>query len=366
MRLSRKRGPRACGDVPHAYLNEATCDVWSPRMRGCSPSGQIPHQRDAVVPAHAGMFPTSLTSIGDCSGGPRACGDVPSKDGGRPGLVVWSPRMRGCSRHRAGHGGLRTVVPAHAGMFPAPADARSPSTCGPRACGDVPLRSGCTGAEEWWSPRMRGCSRIRQPDQMGVAVVPAHAGMFPSVSICKRSCTRGPRACGDVPVPRLAVGAHRLWSPRMRGCSLKRLHEGQLFKVVPAHAGMFPAARDTPIFLASGPRACGDVPKLDLITFYYVKWSPRMRGCSQRIGRSRCKDLVVPAHAGMFPKQGCSWIETWRGPRACGDVPGEDGEPHERVLWSPRMRGCSRCKRRRCREIPVVPAHAGMFPFIID
>ena len=121
---------------------------------------------------------------------------------------------------------------------------------------------------------------------------------------------------------KFADDAAREWSPRMRGCS-------------PPDGKPAPPARE---------------------------WSPRMRGCS-RSGRCPKDGVpVVPAHAGMFPRRARSRHGRACGPRACGDVPPQARHPQGRHWWSPRMRGCSPSLIVPILTLPVVPAHAGMFP----
>ena len=153
-------GPRACGDVPDIVVIAAPRDVWSPRMRGCSPIGAVLWSRSPVVPAHAGMFPPHVLCVLTIVSGPRACGDVPLSHAARRSSIAWSPRMRGCSQRVVVVEGDLLVVPAHAGMFPAPRHPVRRSPCGPRACGDVPIREMQERSYAAWSPRMRGCSRF--------------------------------------------------------------------------------------------------------------------------------------------------------------------------------------------------------------
>ena len=270
-------------------------------MRGCSQRSDQLRNIRRVVPAHAGMFPLMDLSPKSCRSGPRACGDVPGTESRSYSGHQWSPRKRGCSlRHRRrdlAHG----VVPAHAGMFPADGGGRSHDGSGPRACGDVPRVVDNRGAPPEWSPRMRGCSLRAAPCRRRSWVVPAHAGMFPTTPRRRLQETSGPRACGDVAQFIDSFINLIAWSPRMRGCSLGQLRRVLDDDVVPAHAGMFPTPPSWARSGSGGPRACGDVPLLNLRYLRGIGWSPRMRGCSLK--RLYIPEIlfVVPAHAGMFP-----------------------------------------------------------------
>ena len=210
--------------------------------------------------------------------------------------------MRGCSL-RAEQRQLRhRVVPAHAGMFPLASGTSIDPSCGPRACGDVPSELPLLISSCLWSPRMRGCSRTRAARSRPLWVVPAHAGMFPPRYHVVCEITRGPRACGDVPIEKWSRVEKGEWSPRMRGCSRPVVEMGRVQRVVPAHAGMFPKLSRSFCLLERGPRACGDVPASITVSQSNNVWSPRMRGCS-RLHLARLPDgCVVPAHAGMFPR----------------------------------------------------------------
>ena len=234
---------------------------------------------------------------------------------------MWSPRMRGCSLH-LGRVALRVnVVPAHAGMFPTRPRPAFTTSCGPRACGDVPVLDSARREIGMWSPRMRGCSLNRCGIHERETVVPAHAGMFPALALLIRKSNRGPRACGDVPVLTVTGTTAYMWSPRMRGCSRSNQTRSPRVFVVPAHAGMFPVDDYKAKIKSSGPRACGDVPAASASCACAVPWSPRMRGCSRLAYFSRILAAVVPAHAGMFPSTSTATEAKLRGPRACGDVP---------------------------------------------
>ena len=152
-------------------------------------------------------------------------------------------------------------------------------TCSPRVCGDVsgmPLRIVIIAE---FSPRMRGCFRHRISHRRSCKVLPAYAGMFPAAD-CNTICgQRSPRVCGDVSSNTAHVAARSAFSPRMRGCFRKTIQINILQKVLPAYAGMFPRARFEREGCDSSPRVCGDVSKIRERTRSVTRFSPRMRGC---------------------------------------------------------------------------------------
>ena len=112
---------------------------------------------------------------------------------------------------------------------------------------------------------------------------------------------------------------------------------------------------------ASFPRARGDVPGSHPPSRTSQAFSPRTRGCS------RCRMIVVynhivfPAHAGMFRvRQVPAWCSRCF-PRVRGDVPQSLSKRKANTVFSPRARGCS-CFTTAGGEISqVFPACAGMF-----
>ncbi len=136
-------------------------------------------------------------------------------------------------------------------------------------------------------------------------------------------------------------------SPRTRGCSRLPVGDGHVAGVFPAHAGLFlgPVVRAmaTPCL----PRARGAVPGLGVESGALLESSPRTRGCSRARRRSVCRELVFPAHAGLFPKLTTNRAGATGLPRARGAVP------------NPNM---SSVRRNEYASPKIFPAHAGLFP----
>ncbi len=218
------------------------------------------------------------------------------------------------------------------------------------------------GSRAMWSPRVRGCSHQRPWRVLATRVVPARAGVFPLLQPPRVEHARGPRACGGVPRSGpLAVGTFS-WSPRVRGCSRRRSSSHHSTGVVPARAGVFPALRPRRPRPGRGPRACGGVPDCGSVTIGTTTWSPRVRGCSRCRRRHPVRGVVVPARAGVFPTATPAHSMTRCGPRACGGVPGPPSVITAATRWSPRVRGCSRGSYQFRGVDSVVPARAGVFP----
>ena len=150
-----------------------------------------------------------------------------------------------------------------------------------------------------------------------------------------------PRVCGDVPTGMTTLSATYLFSPRMRGCSalLPEITDRQI--VFPAYAGMFPLLQRGHTRRERFPRVCGDVPGGVFYRNIRVLFSPRMRGCSSQVSGCGCQSSVFPAYAGMFLPLGKTHQVTAGFPRVCGDVPRQSTACLTMGVFSPRMRGCS-------------------------
>ena len=193
--------------------------MFSPRMRGCS-GLEVGNSNPGV-------------------GFPRVCGDVPHDRGEGNKGVEFSPRMRGCSYHKTLGQTMFSVFPAYAGMFRAHRIFVASNRCFPRVCGDVPDATRPFSVSSTFSPRMRGCSHSPTCLSCHSTVFPAYAGMFRSSPMSNGPSLSFPRVCGDVPAVGHQGGDPRLFSPRMRGCSVSPPAPRQVVLVFPAYAGMF-------------------------------------------------------------------------------------------------------------------------------
>ncbi len=172
-------GPRACGGVPIPRAIREEHNAWSPRLRGCSRPTVNPSPQLRVVPAPAGVFPWSRQLRRWPGGGPRVCGGVPARQVLLCGCELWSPCLRGCSRHEPERPRRHDVVPAPAGVFPSRLSSRARQPCGPRACGVFPDRS-CSTSCRPCGPRACGGVPRAASSPCWTGVAPAPAGVFPA------------------------------------------------------------------------------------------------------------------------------------------------------------------------------------------
>ena len=185
--------------------------------------------------------------------------------------------------------------------------------------------------------------------------------MFPKGYIDAELEKRFPRARGDVPSILCGVTILLTFSPRTRGCSVPSHSLPGTRDVFPAHAGMFLPSRSPPRFPTGFPRARGDVPSRTFTASTLVGFSPRTRGCSAGPKKIARNLPVFPAHAGMFRRDWPCPNRPAGFPRARGDVPALSRPGAMTSGFSPRTRGCSGKTVPYYTLEDVFPAHAGMF-----
>ena len=194
----------------------------------------------------------------------------------------FSPRARGCSFPDPPGAPMIPVFPACAGMFPRFPGRHTPARRFPRVRGDVPHSADRGASRGGFSPRARGCSGLSAGLSEGFRVFPACAGMFPTPTTCSGQVVSFPRVRGDVPwcdAPRVGMCP---FSPRARGCSAAPGDTVVIYAVFPACAGMF-LGFDADLMLHFGfPRVRGDVPQTASCSPPLRRFSPRARGCYLR------------------------------------------------------------------------------------
>ena len=277
--------PRARGDGPRRSRPTWHSSGCSPRTRGWSRTPEDIGQGRDVLPAHAGMVPCRPSTRPLDTSAPRARGDGPSPGAATTRLSGCSPRTRGWSRLRVRPGDQAHVLPAHAGMVPNGTAVCPDRRRAPRARGDGPAFRPCRTICALCSPRTRGWSPGHQTSAPRVAVLPAHAGMVPAPGTSRRSPRSAPRARGDGPLPHGGEDRSGKCSPRTRGWSPAPPAHGQLRRVLPAHAGMVPRPLPACCALRCAPRARGDGPAGRGPTSVPSSCSPRTRGWSRWILR---------------------------------------------------------------------------------
>ncbi len=254
------------------------------------------------------------------------------------------------------------MLPAHAGMVPPGPGLPRRRRGAPRARGDGPFTSVKVSAAATCSPRTRGWSRLLDHVDYTPCVLPAHAGMVPLGRSAGTLSGCAPRARGDGPSPACVEYHIARCSPRTRGWSPEGDGCPAWSPVLPAHAGMVPIRAYTDTAKLCAPRARGDGPWEAETGRTRVLCSPRTRGWSQRATGCGRRSPVLPAHAGMVPWMGCRRCAAGGAPRARGDGPDPRSCTKTSLGCSPRTRGWSHHPRPSNQRSGVLPAHAGMVP----
>ena len=191
--------PRARGDGPLDARIHVVANQCSPRTRGWSRTWSWFPFPVPVLPAHAGMVPSRPARTRTPRSAPRARGDGPPLDTLPHVRHRCSPRTRGWSRGVLDPHQHADVLPAHAGMVPSTSSSSGTKRSAPRARGDGPPGNSAAAAPRLCSPRTRGWSPVRAHRPYGAGVLPAHAGMVPPHRPGRGRWGRAPRARGDGP-----------------------------------------------------------------------------------------------------------------------------------------------------------------------
>ena len=354
--------PRARGDGPRAArLAQALRDC-SPRTRGWSPSTTTAGGRSSLLPAHAGMVPAAAGGLRRRVPAPRARGDGPWSTRCSRCASSCSPRTRGWSQRWEMSPAVLRLLPAHAGMVPSSGSASTSATATPRARGDGPRELTAWMPGRTCSPRTRGWSQPARMPTVQTPLLPAHAGMVPARQARLPRPGPAPRARGDGPEAAIRTPAMTTCSPRTRGWSPAHQQEVIAAHLLPAHAGMVPGQRPYRPGGRSAPRARGDGPVAPSRRCRSASCSPRTRGWSQGGAGRRQELALLPAHAGMVPCADPPRRPQRPAPRARGDGPLSRRPTTPPADCSPRTRGWSRPSESARRGSLLLPAHAGMIP----
>ncbi len=252
----------------------------SPHARGSSPPGRPPHPRYRVVPARAGIFPMVGILLLVNFSRPRTRGDLPDSFSGAVVLLESSPHARGSSLLRPAAGRGDDVVPARAGIFPSTGSRPRPRTRRPRTRGDLPRPAVCWSWARRSSPHARGSSPGLHRGGLTHGVVPARAGIFPDRDRDRGRGLGRPRTRGDLPSVASRALTSGESSPHARGSSFVCASGRYPETVVPARAGIFPQLAAHHAEQVCRPRTRGDLPSSVIGDLIRTPSSPHARGSS--------------------------------------------------------------------------------------
>ncbi len=171
------------------------------------------------------------------------------------------------------------------------------------------------------SPRVRGWTPTPPPAVPTIRLLPARAGMDPMDKGTSPSGRSAPRACGDGPSVTEAYVLQRYCSPRVRGWTPRQRRRRPRPPLLPARAGMDPTIPFLPRAASPAPRACGDGPQMCRRLGVEPVCSPRVRGWTRVEARGVEAVGLLPARAGMNPPGTCRSCGCWPAPRARGAAP---------------------------------------------
>ncbi len=340
-RRHRHGRPRTRGDLPPSRRRRSSARSSSPHARGSSQGSTSCPSSTPVVPARAGIFLPGSPAIGPTSRRPRTRGDLPLIVSSASSTSGSSPHARGSSRAGRVRVDRQAVVPARAGIFPRSPVAGWSSLRRPRTRGDLPGEDDQQLAARLSSPHARGSSPGRWPRGSPRGVVPARAGIFPSAGRSPTCPTCRPRTRGDLPANGVRRSRSMRSSPHARGSSRRpRARRGRR-TVVPARAGIFRRRRPPRSRPLRRPRTRGDLPSCIRSIPRHGGSSPHARGSSLRDWRGGIDAFVVPARAGIFLGMSRASSASRRRPRTRGDLPGKRWSARDLLRSSLHARGSS-------------------------
>ncbi len=188
--------PRTRGDGPIRTRAASAPSVCSPHPRGWSRLARDRRKSCPVLPAPAGMVPAPAAPVRARPGAPRTRGDGPCSYVIRPPSGMCSPHPRGWSHHSRSGARNRRVLPAPAGMVPLRMERQAVLTRAPRTRGDGPAAAVRQTMTPPCSPHPRGWSRYGQQHPPHRVVLPALAGMVPTMPLARRHVLGLPAPAG--------------------------------------------------------------------------------------------------------------------------------------------------------------------------
>ena len=152
--------PRARGGISSYLSNARRNGVSSPRTRGYFLESVRRPRHYRLFPAHAGVFPCGKRSCGAARALPRARGGISGYMGHATVRAFSSPRTRGYFRASCRPTFCRALFPAHAGVFPSSSSSVVSRATLPRARGGISAESTSPHHPQRSSPRTRGYFRL--------------------------------------------------------------------------------------------------------------------------------------------------------------------------------------------------------------
>ncbi len=196
--IQRKNLPRSRGGVSNSSSLRLSQSGSSPLTRGCFQSNTRGATGLKIFPAHAGVF-LSLKKFFDIVFHlPRSRGGVSEKQQHLRAMQPSSPLTRGCFLATMAKTRAYVIFPAHAGVFPRRPPAFKCRAHLPRSRGGVSCVTACKAEKILSSPLTRGCFLRMGGKALVKSIFPAHAGVFPCLFSSATVRTYLPRSRGGV------------------------------------------------------------------------------------------------------------------------------------------------------------------------
>ncbi len=193
---------------------------------------------------------------------PRTRGDGPRAGTVTVPGIGCSPHPRGWSRGLLPRPGVRRLLPAPAGMVPTTGSRRRTGSAAPRTRGDGPSVVPASARAGACSPHPRGWSPEAPAARRAQALLPAPAGMVPTARADPSYLQTAPRTRGDGPGWPTVTRNRAPCSPHPRGWSPRGVLALGLLPLLPAPAGMVPTSITAGMITDPAPRTRGDSPRL--------------------------------------------------------------------------------------------------------
>ena len=232
--------PRTRGGHPSWASTHTPATTSSPHTRRSSPAVHPRSASRRVVPAHAGVILRWTGHPLPLNGRPRTRGGHPPLGISVERSCASSPHTRGSSGQQAQQCIPDMVVPAHAGVIPSSRSTRRTRRRRPRTRGGHPCVSRVNVGLSVSSPHTRGSCGVCAAPAPRLRVVPAHAGVIRHTSQPAGLPASRPRTRGGHPITEGVTGVNTQSSPHTRGSSLRVRAVSRTQVVVPAHAGVIP------------------------------------------------------------------------------------------------------------------------------
>ena len=91
--------------------------------------------------------------------------------------------------------------------------------------------------------------------------------------------------------------------------------------IYPASAGVYPTVSAYKIPCSNLPRVCGGVPLQPIFAIFRLLFTPRLRGCTYWCSKFAYIEVIYPASAGVYLIESGMKPKEIHLPRARGDVP---------------------------------------------